>query len=162
MHGRPSADVRQRVREPRRRRRADRASARRYSRASRESLKWQDELASQTRRLLIYPTMVMLVVLAVVLFLLIYLVPQVTMLLKTMGVALPLQTRALIAASNIVVDWWPLIFGVPIAGAIGIRTRCSAKARASSMRGTGRSCACRSSAAFCRRSSSHASPRSSR
>jgi type IV pilus assembly protein PilC len=83
-----------------------------------ESIKWQDELASQTRRLLIYPTLVMLVVLAVVLFLLIYLVPQVTMLLKTMGVALPLQTRALIAASNIVVDWWFLIFGVPIAGAM--------------------------------------------
>ena len=83
-----------------------------------DSLKWQDELASQTRRLLIYPTMVMLVVLGVVLFLLIYLVPQVTVSLKTMGIALPLQTRALIAASNIVVEWWFFIFGVPIVGTI--------------------------------------------
>ena len=57
-----------------------------------DSLKWQDELVSQTRRLLIYPMMVMLVVLAVVLFLLIYLVPQVTALLKTMGIEL-LQGR---------------------------------------------------------------------
>src|SRR5215207_1402738 len=79
-----------------------------------ESLKWQDELASQTKRLLIYPAMVMLVVMAVVLFLLIYLVPQVTGLLKTMGVALPFQTRFLIATSNIVIQWWPLIFGLPI------------------------------------------------
>lgn len=83
-----------------------------------ESLKWQDELASQTKRLLIYPAMVMLVVIAVVLFLLIYLVPQVTGLLKTMGIALPFQTRALIGASNFVLTWWPLIFGLPIAAAI--------------------------------------------
>jgi type IV pilus assembly protein PilC len=79
-----------------------------------ESLKWQDELASQTKRLLIYPAMVLLVVIAVVLFLLMYLVPQVTSLLKTMGVDLPIQTRALIAASGIVTQWWPLILGLPV------------------------------------------------
>src|SRR5687767_9357033 len=83
-----------------------------------DSLKWQDELASQTKRLLIYPTMVLLVVIAVVPFLLIYLVPQVTGLLKTMGVALPIQTRFLIATSNIVIQWWPLIFGIPVIGGI--------------------------------------------
>ena len=84
-----------------------------------ESLKWQDELASQTRRLLIYPSMVMVVVLAVVVFLLVYLVPQVTGLLKTMGLELPFQTRMLIGASNLVLGWWPLIFGLPIiAGAV--------------------------------------------
>ena len=83
-----------------------------------DSLKWQDELVSQTRRLLIYPAMVMLVVLAVVLFLLIYLVPQVTGLLKTMGIELPLQTRILIGASNLVVEWWGLIFGIPLIGVI--------------------------------------------
>lgn len=83
-----------------------------------DSLKWQDELVSQTRRLLIYPMMVMLVVVAVVLFLLIYLVPQVTSLLKTMGIELPIQTRILIGASNLVIEWWPLIFGVPLIGGI--------------------------------------------
>lgn len=79
-----------------------------------DSLKWQDELASQTRRLLIYPAMVMAVVLGVVVFLLVYLVPQVTALLKTMGIALPFQTRLLIGASNVVLEWWPVIFGLPI------------------------------------------------
>src|SRR5688572_15498228 len=83
-----------------------------------ESLKWQDELASQTRKLMIYPAMVMLVVAGVVLFLLVYLVPQVTQLLKTMGIALPIQTRMLIGASNIVLDWWPLLFGIPVIAAI--------------------------------------------
>jgi type IV pilus assembly protein PilC len=84
------------------------------------SLKWQDELASQTKRLLIYPALVMVVVLAVVVFLLTYLVPQVTSLLKTMGVALPMQTRVLIFASNAVIDYWPFLFGVPVAVAVSL------------------------------------------
>ena len=94
-----------------------------------ESLKWQDELASQTKRLLIYPMVVMVVVLAVVLFLLIYLVPQVTSLLKTMGIALPIQTRILLASSKLVIDWWPLVFGVPIVAAIVFKVAISRSAR---------------------------------
>src|SRR5689334_13991575 len=94
-----------------------------------DSLKWQDELASQTRRLLIYPAMVLLVVFAVVLFLLIYLVPQVTSLLKTMGVAMPIQTRVLIAASGLVLDWWPILFGVPITACVIIAVAVSRNAR---------------------------------
>lgn len=77
------------------------------------SLKWQDELASQTRRLLIYPAMVLVVVAAVIAFLLLFLVPQVVGLLKTMGIALPAQTRALIFASSFMTDFWPFIIGVP-------------------------------------------------
>jgi len=84
------------------------------------SLKWQDELASQTKRLLIYPAMVLVVVLAVMVFLLVYLVPQVTSLLKTMGIELPMQTRLLIFASNAVIDYWPFIFGVPVAAAVAL------------------------------------------
>jgi type IV pilus assembly protein PilC len=84
------------------------------------SLRWQDELASQTKRLLIYPAMVLVVVLAVVVFLLIYLVPQVTSLLKTMGLELPMQTRVLIFVSNAIINYWPLIFGVPVAIAVAL------------------------------------------
>lgn len=86
------------------------------------SLKWQDELASQTKRLLIYPAMVLVVVTAVVVFLLTYLVPQVAGLLKTMGLTLPIQTRVLIAMSNIVIDYWPLVFGIPVLVAIALTT----------------------------------------
>jgi type IV pilus assembly protein PilC len=83
-----------------------------------ESYKWQDELASQTKRLLIYPVMVLVVVTGVVFFLLTYLVPQVAGLLRTMGVALPMQTRALIATSNFVVAWWPLVFSIPVVAVV--------------------------------------------
>lgn len=78
------------------------------------SLKWQDELASQTRRLLIYPTMVIAVLGAVLLFLLLYLVPQVATLLRTMAIPLPAQTRMLIYASEAMKAYWPLFAGVPL------------------------------------------------
>lgn len=79
------------------------------------SLKWEDELASQTQRLLIYPALVLAVVVAVIVFLLLYVVPQVVGLLKTLGMSLPIQTQVLIFASNAVVGYWPLVFGVPLA-----------------------------------------------
>jgi len=79
-----------------------------------DSLKWQDELASQTKKLLTYPTLVLIVVLGVIVFLLTFLVPQVTGLLKTMNVALPMQTRFLIGIADIVTGWWPLLLAVPV------------------------------------------------
>ena len=77
------------------------------------TLKWQDELASQTKRLLMYPAFVLVVVTAVMIFMLAYLVPQIVTLLKAMGVALPVQTKVLIFASNFVVNYWPFVFGIP-------------------------------------------------
>ena len=79
-----------------------------------DSLKWQDELIAQTKKLLIYPAMVLVVVTGVIIFLLTFLVPQVTTLLKTMNVALPVQTRVLIGASQIVTGWWPLLLAIPV------------------------------------------------
>ncbi len=84
------------------------------------TLKWQDELASQTKRLLMYPALVLVVVMGVMLFMLVYLVPQVVQLLKTMGIALPLQTRLLIFLSSSVISYWPFLFGLPIALAVAL------------------------------------------
>jgi type IV pilus assembly protein PilC len=81
------------------------------------SLKWQDELVSQTRRLLIYPSMVLVVVFGVVLFLLLYLVPQVVTLLKSLGLQLPLQTRILIAVSGFTAKYWYIVITFPFIAA---------------------------------------------
>lgn len=94
------------------------------------ALKWQDELASTTKKLLIYPSVVLVVVLGVMLFLLIYLVPQVVGVLKTMRVELPFQTRAMIAISDFVVHYWWLVLGVPLLSAIALATVVKSSARA--------------------------------
>jgi len=80
-----------------------------------KTLRMQDELAAQTRRLLVYPGLVLVVVMAVMAFLFAYLVPQVTGLLRTMGVELPWQTRLMIAVSDIVRGHGHLLAGVPLA-----------------------------------------------
>ena len=85
-----------------------------------DALKWQDELASQTKKLLIYPAMVLVVVTGVIIFLLTYLVPQVTTLLKTMNVAMPVQTKILIFASQAIRTYWPILLALPLLLAAGI------------------------------------------
>jgi len=82
------------------------------------TLRMQDELAAQTRRLLVYPSVVLVVVLVVMAFLFTYLVPQVTGLLRTMGIELPLQTRLMIGVSEVVRGYWYLLLGLPALAAV--------------------------------------------
>ena len=77
------------------------------------SLKWQDEMAAQTKKLLAYPAFVTVVIGGVVFFLMIYLVPQLIGFLTNMGQAIPLQTRVLIAVSHIFVNYWWALLTVP-------------------------------------------------
>ncbi|MGB4812643.1 MAG: type II secretion system F family protein [Methylophilaceae bacterium] len=79
-----------------------------------ETIRWQDELMSQTKKLLTYPAFVAVVVFAAVGFLMTYLVPQMVGFLKNMGQELPLNTKILIAVSNAIVNYWWLILGLPI------------------------------------------------
>ncbi|MBI4006707.1 MAG: type II secretion system F family protein [Gammaproteobacteria bacterium] len=79
-----------------------------------ENLKWQDEQAAQTKKLLMYPMFVGSVVIGVVFFLMIYLVPELLKFVKTMGQELPMHTKALIVVSNIFVKYWYLILFIPI------------------------------------------------
>jgi type IV pilus assembly protein PilC len=78
------------------------------------TLKWQDELISQTKRLMAYPLFVLVVVLSAVAFLMVYLVPQMVSFLRNMGQELPLQTKILIFISNAFVNYWWLMLSVPV------------------------------------------------
>jgi len=85
-----------------------------------ENLKWQDEIASQTKKVLMYPIFVGSVVIAVVFFLMTYLVPELLKFIKTMGQELPLHTKVLIVVSNIFVEYWYIILTIPIVLVISI------------------------------------------
>ncbi|MBL8382419.1 MAG: type II secretion system F family protein [Burkholderiales bacterium] len=85
-----------------------------------DSLKWQDELAAHTKKIVMYPTFVGVVVFAAVAFLMVVLVPQLGSFLKNMGQEMPLQTRALVAVSAFIRDYWYLILGLPILALLGI------------------------------------------
>ena len=85
-----------------------------------ETLKWEDELISQTRRLLMYPALTLVVVLGVLMALLVFLVPQIAQLFKTMGMALPAQTRALLAVSAFMAEYWFLVLAVPLVALVAL------------------------------------------
>lgn len=86
-----------------------------------ESLKWQDELAAQTKKIITYPIVVAVVVLAVTFFLMIVLVPQLTSFIKNMGGELPFHTRALIAVSNVFIHYWYVLLALPLLAWFGGR-----------------------------------------
>ncbi|MGB1799520.1 MAG: type II secretion system F family protein [Gammaproteobacteria bacterium] len=78
------------------------------------SLKWQDEQAALTKKLLTYPAFVGTVVAGVVFFLMTYLVPELLRFITTMGQELPAHTQALIIVSNIFVNYWYILLLIPV------------------------------------------------
>lgn len=86
-----------------------------------ESLKWEDELAAQTKKLIMYPAFVGGIVMLVTLFLMIYLVPQMTSFIRNMGQEIPLQTRILIEVSNFFVNYWWAAIAAPFVAWFGVK-----------------------------------------
>lgn len=86
-----------------------------------ESLKWEDELASQTKKMVAYPAFVGSIVLAATFFLMVYLVPQLKMFVKNMGQVLPMQTKILFFVSDLMVAYWYLLLLLPAVAALAVR-----------------------------------------
>lgn len=86
-----------------------------------EALKWEDELASQTKKMIAYPAFVAVIVLAASFFLMVYMVPQLKMFVKNMGQVLPTQTVVLFFISDLMVDYWYVLLLLPALLALGLR-----------------------------------------
>lgn len=84
------------------------------------SMKWQAELASQTKKLLMYPAFVTITISGVVVFLMVYLVPQLVSFIVNMGQEIPIHTRALIWLSKAFVNYWWLILPAPVVLGFGL------------------------------------------
>jgi type IV pilus assembly protein PilC len=70
---------------------------------------------------MIYPAFVGSIVLLVTLFLMVYLVPQMTGFIRNMGEAVPLQTRILMAVSSFFVNYWYAILAAPFVLWFGLK-----------------------------------------
>lgn len=79
-----------------------------------EMIKWQDELISTTKKLMIFPAFVGAAIFFVIGFLMVYLVPQLVTFIEGIGSTLPLHTRMLIATSDFFVNFWYLFTIVPV------------------------------------------------
>ena len=96
-----------------------------------ENLKWQDEIAKQTRNIIIYPAVTGVVVLGVIFFLMIYLVPKLVTVIRTLDSNIATSTKILIAVSNFFVNYWYIALFVPIILIVlfGIWAKSSSKLR---------------------------------
>lgn len=87
------------------------------------ALKWQHEIAAQTKKMLMYPAFAMTVISVVVIFIMMYVVPQLTTFLLSMEQGVPIQTRALIWVSDLFLKYWWALIALPpllIAGIVAL------------------------------------------
>lgn len=84
------------------------------------SLKREDELKAFSHRLMIYPAFVLLTTLAAIIVSLVYVVPELAKLFRSVGLALPLQTRLLMGLSQLMTQQWPFLLGSTLAVVVGI------------------------------------------
>jgi type IV pilus assembly protein PilC len=83
-----------------------------------ENLKWQDELAAQTRRALLQPLIVGSVVIVVFVILMLWLVPQLATTMSQLVPKLPMETVFLIAVSKFMKQYWYILILLPF-GVVG-------------------------------------------
>jgi type IV pilus assembly protein PilC len=79
-----------------------------------DTLKWQDELIAKARKIMTYPAVIGTLVLSVVIFMMIFIVPDIMDAIVSLGGEIPLETRALMAVSNFLVNFWYLVLAAPI------------------------------------------------
>ncbi len=73
-------------------------------------------IRSATKRALIYPTFSLFAIFGAFIFWIVYVLPQITELFKSQGIALPLATRMLIATSDFTQQYWQFM----LIGIVGI------------------------------------------
>jgi type IV pilus assembly protein PilC len=78
------------------------------------TLKWQDELLSKAKKIMTYPAVMGTLVFSVIMFMMIFIVPDIMSALVGLGGEIPFETRALMATSNFLVNYWYLVIATPI------------------------------------------------
>lgn len=77
------------------------------------TLKWQDELLAKARKIMMYPLVTGTLIISVIIFMMIFVVPDIMQSIVALGGVIPFETRALIVVSNFLVDYWYLVIAAP-------------------------------------------------
>ena len=85
-----------------------------------EQYKKDAEIAAAIKKAMSYPIIVMVVAVAVVVFMLVYIVPSFMNMFNDIGIEMPGITLAVVAASDWIVANWPILLVIIIAAVIGI------------------------------------------
>ena len=80
-----------------------------------ETLKWQDELLAKAQKIMTYPAVIGTLVMSVIMFLMIFVVPDIMDAIVGLGGKIPFQTKVLMAVSRFMVDFWYVVIAAPFA-----------------------------------------------
>jgi type IV pilus assembly protein PilC len=80
-----------------------------------ETLKWQDELLAKAQKIMTYPAVIGTLVMSVIMFLMIFVVPDIMDAIVGLGGKIPFQTKVLMAVSRFMVDFWYVVVAAPFA-----------------------------------------------
>jgi type IV pilus assembly protein PilC len=86
-----------------------------------ETLKWQDELLAKARKIVMYPAVIGTLVFSVIIFMMIFIVPDIMTAIVSLGGEIPLETRMLMATSNFLIHYWYLVIATPFAAFFTIK-----------------------------------------
>lgn len=76
-----------------------------------DNLEKQERLKNTIKGALIYPAVIVVGMLAVTVVMMLVVVPQLSLLYQSLNISLPLPTRVIIALSNLITAFWPIILG---------------------------------------------------
>ncbi|MDH3387025.1 MAG: type II secretion system F family protein [Gammaproteobacteria bacterium] len=77
------------------------------------TLKWQDELLAKARKIVMYPAVIGSLVFSVIMFMMIFIVPDIMDAIVGLGGEIPIETRALMATSHFLVNYWYVVLAAP-------------------------------------------------
>jgi len=79
-----------------------------------EMKKWQDELQAKAKKIMIYPTILLFIITGVFMFMMTFVVPDIVRFVVDMGGEISGSTKALIATSNFVIEFWYVLLLTPV------------------------------------------------
>lgn len=93
-----------------------------------ENLEKQQEFRGKVKGALIYPVVIVIGMISVAMVMLVFVIPRLTTLYDQFDADLPLATKILIAISNFMVNFWPLLLVVIGVGIYGLKAYANTKA----------------------------------
>ena len=77
-------------------------------------LKWILDIKTKIKKATMYPIFLFFLLMGVIMIMMVYVIPKLTVFLLAQNIPLPFYTRALIATSDFVVNYWYVVFCGPI------------------------------------------------
>jgi len=78
-----------------------------------ETLKWQDELMAKAKKIMTYPAVIGTLVMSVIMFMMIFIVPDIMDAIVGLGGKIPFETRMLMVTSDFLINFWYIVISAP-------------------------------------------------